>query len=86
LLQDVAEPDTADLVILTDRRSGAGAVPLAIARGIVFSGAMWGMTPTLEAGDSGALVPGDVARRGLRLVELALPPSIPAPSPHSRDP
>jgi hypothetical protein len=56
LLQDVAEPDTADLVILTDRRSGAGAVPLAIVRGIVFSGAMWGMTPTLEAGDSGALI------------------------------
>ena len=56
LLQGVDEPDTADLVILTDQRSGAGAVPLAVVRGIVFSGAMWGMAPTLEAGDGGALI------------------------------
>ncbi|MCU4652898.1 hypothetical protein N8I71_08645 [Roseibacterium sp. SDUM158016] len=55
LLQSSEEPDTADLVILGDRRSAAGAQPLAVARAIVFNGAMWGMAPSLEAGEARTL-------------------------------
>lgn len=55
LLRSETEPGTADLVILGDRRNAGGGAPLAVARSLVFSGAMWGMAPGLEAGPDGLL-------------------------------
>ena len=55
LLASDSEPDRADLIILTDRRSGA-AVPLLVARGIVFNGAMFGMSPSVSRSDGGSLL------------------------------
>ncbi len=55
LLQSAAEPDTADLVILTDRRGAEAGRRLAVARSLVFSGAMWGMAPGLRPGAPGTL-------------------------------
>jgi len=55
LLSNPDEPDTADLIILTDRRTDPGGQPLLIRRSAFFNGAMWGMSPSLEAADNGAL-------------------------------
>lgn len=55
VLASDSEPDAADLIILTDRRGGA-AVPLLIARGIVFNGAMWGMSPSVARSEGGSLL------------------------------
>jgi hypothetical protein len=55
LLSNPDEPDTADLVILTDRRTDPGGRPLLVLRSAFFNGAMWGMSPSLEAADNGQL-------------------------------
>ena len=55
LLSNPDAPDTADLIILTDRRTDPGGRPLLIRRSAFFNGAMWGMSPSLEAADNGAL-------------------------------
>lgn len=55
LLSNPDAPDTADLIILTDRRTDPGGQPLLIRRSAFFNGAMWGMSPSLEATDDGAL-------------------------------
>ena len=56
LIANSQEPDTADLIILTDRRTDPGGEPLAVIRQIAFNGAMWGMSPSLEAGEDGTLL------------------------------
>jgi hypothetical protein len=56
LLASETEPDRADLMILTDRRSDKGAQPLLVVRDIAFNGAMWGMAPSLDATPNGSLV------------------------------
>ncbi len=48
LLENTNETDTADLIILTDRRNTSGSLPLLTLRQAVFNGAMWGMSPSLE--------------------------------------
>ncbi len=55
LLSNADAPDTADLIILTDRRTDPGGQPLLILRSAFFNGAMWGMSPALEATDNGQL-------------------------------
>lgn len=56
LLASADEPGTADLIILTDRRTDPGGAPLLVRRSAFFNGAMWGMSPALEATDDGTLV------------------------------
>ena len=46
LLKSETQPDTADLLILSDHRDGGAA--LTVARSMVFNGAMWGMAPWIE--------------------------------------
>lgn len=55
LVASTEEVDTADLVILTDRRTDPGGAPLLIVRQVAFNGAMWGMAPSLEETEDGAL-------------------------------
>jgi len=55
LLESVTEPDTADLIILSDRRGEDGAQVLLIHRDAAFNGAMWGMSPSLDADETGTL-------------------------------
>lgn len=55
LLSNPDAPDTADLIILTDRRTDPGGAPLLVRRSAFFNGAMWGMSPALEAADNGRL-------------------------------
>lgn len=45
--------DTADLIILTDRRTTPGSQPLLVRRAAVYNGAMWGMSPSLEPAGGG---------------------------------
>ncbi len=52
LLENIEEPDTADLIVLPDRRTDAED-PLLILRSVAFNGAMWGMSPSLEAAGEG---------------------------------
>ncbi len=47
LLENEVETDTADLVILPDRRNDA-TDPMLIVREFAYNGAMWGMSPSLE--------------------------------------
>jgi len=56
LLASEVEPDTADLIILTDWRTDPAGAPLLIARAIVFNGPMWGMAPDVEQAGSGSLL------------------------------
>ncbi|NKX43874.1 hypothetical protein [Roseicyclus persicicus] len=56
LLASGTEPDLADLIVLTDRRSDPAAAPLLVARGIAFNGAMWGMAPSLAQAENGSLL------------------------------
>lgn len=55
LVANTDETDTADLIILTDRRTDPGGAPLLVVRQIAFNGAMWGMSPSLEATDDGGM-------------------------------
>jgi hypothetical protein len=55
LLSNPDEPDTADLIILTDRRTDPGGRPLLVRRSAFFNGAMWGMSPSLEGTENGLL-------------------------------
>ena len=56
LLASESAEDSADLIILTDRRSDTGGVPLLVARDIAFNGALWGMSPWLEQAENGSLL------------------------------
>jgi hypothetical protein len=56
LLASETEPDTADLLVLTDRRIDPAGAPLLVARGIVFNGPLWGMSPWLEQAENGSLL------------------------------
>lgn len=56
LLESETAPDTADLILLTDRRNPDGAQVLLIRRDAAFNGHMWGMAPSLEAGGHGTLL------------------------------
>lgn len=56
LLESAEEADTADLVILTDRRTEPPAAPLLVVRSVAFNGAMWGMAPSLEQAPNGSLL------------------------------
>jgi hypothetical protein len=57
LLKSETQSDTADLLILSDFRDRDGpALPLAVARNVVFNGAMWGMAPMIEPRDGGGFV------------------------------
>ena len=56
LLASEVEPDTADLIVLTDWRTTPPSAPLLIARGIVFNGPMWGMAPSVEQAENGSLL------------------------------
>ena len=56
LLESAGDGDTADLIILTDRRTDPGGAPLLAARQIAYNGSMWGMSPTLEEGDGGTVL------------------------------
>jgi len=48
VLLESGEPDTADLVILTDRRTDPAGDPVLVARSFTFNGTMWGMSPSLQ--------------------------------------
>lgn len=48
VLLESDEPETADLVILTDRRTDPAGAPLLVARSFSFNGGMWGMSPSLQ--------------------------------------
>lgn len=50
------QDDSADLVVLSDRRSEGGAQPFLIARAIAFNGTLWGMSPRLEQAGNGSLL------------------------------
>lgn len=56
LLESESEADTADLVILPDRRNRDDTGPLLVQRGAAFNGTMWGMSPSLEAGENDSLL------------------------------
>ena len=56
LLSSETQPDAADLIILTDRRTDPSGAPLLVARSIVFNGPMWGMSPSLAQAENGSLL------------------------------
>jgi hypothetical protein len=57
LLSSQEDKDSADLVILSDRRlQDAPSAPLAILRNAVFNGSWWGMSPSLEERDVGTVL------------------------------
>ncbi len=55
LLASETAPDTADLVILSDRRAAEPQTVLALVRGMAFDGPLFGQAPRLEAGPGNAL-------------------------------
>lgn len=56
LLTSATEPDAADLIIFSNRRSDAPQEVLALTRNIAFSGPLFGQAPFLEPGPNGALL------------------------------
>lgn len=57
LLTGPEDTETADLIILGDRRDpDHGAVPLFVLREAVFDGSLWGMAPSLEDGQARSLL------------------------------
>lgn len=55
LLASETEPDTADLLIVSDRRANAPQEILTVARNIVFNGPMFGQSPSLAQAENGSL-------------------------------
>ncbi|WP_224815300.1 hypothetical protein [Hasllibacter sp. MH4015] len=55
LLTSEVEPDTADLIIISDRRAFDEQRVLAVVRDVAFNGPMFGMSPSLEGAANGAL-------------------------------
>ena len=55
LVANTSQPDRADLIVLSDRRSDAPAEPLLIARAIAFSGAAPDMMATVDRDEAGLL-------------------------------
>ncbi|WP_341861904.1 hypothetical protein [Gymnodinialimonas sp. 57CJ19] len=55
LLTSETEPDTADLLIFSDRRANAPHESLAVARNIAFNGPMFGQSPSLAQAENGSL-------------------------------
>lgn len=56
LLASETDPDAADLIIVSDRRSQDPQATLAVVRNIAFSGAWYGQSPTLEISAEGLLL------------------------------
>ncbi len=56
LLTSETEPDSADLVIFTDRRAHGEMSILEVVRNISFNGPMFGQTPWLEQAENGSLL------------------------------
>ncbi|MBY4892591.1 hypothetical protein KUL25_07415 [Rhodobacteraceae bacterium N5(2021)] len=55
LLTSESEPDTADLIIFSDRRAQAPQEILGIARNIAFNGPWFGQAPSLSLADDGSV-------------------------------